>query len=99
MVPGVCWEVMEGHGGVVRRRCSGAEMGEVVLQGLAGNGVNWYSVLNVVCDREEFFGILHSEFEAPEEAPQSPEQAPPSPDYVSGPEHPLSPVLPVFLLK
>nr|GEZ07609.1 hypothetical protein [Tanacetum cinerariifolium] len=40
-----------------------------------------------------------AEFEAPEEAPQSPEQAPPSPDYVSGPEHPLSPVLPVFLLK
>nr|GEV92628.1 hypothetical protein [Tanacetum cinerariifolium] len=35
MVPGVCWEVMEGRGGVVRRWWSGAEMGEVVLQGLA----------------------------------------------------------------
>nr|GEZ10235.1 probable serine/threonine-protein phosphatase 2A regulatory subunit B'' subunit TON2 [Tanacetum cinerariifolium] len=27
MVPGVCWEVMEGRGGVVRRWWSGAEMG------------------------------------------------------------------------
>nr|GEU29177.1 hypothetical protein [Tanacetum cinerariifolium] len=40
MVPGVCWEVMEGRGGVVRRWWSGEEKGEVVLQGLAGNGVN-----------------------------------------------------------
>nr|GEY30284.1 hypothetical protein [Tanacetum cinerariifolium] len=40
MVPGVCWEVMEGRGGVVRRWWSRAEMCEVVLQGLAGNGVN-----------------------------------------------------------
>nr|GFA27931.1 hypothetical protein [Tanacetum cinerariifolium] len=35
MVPGVCGEVMEGRGGVVRRWWSGAEMGEVVLQDLA----------------------------------------------------------------
>nr|GEX78123.1 hypothetical protein [Tanacetum cinerariifolium] len=32
--------VMEGRGGVVRMWWSGAEMGEVVLQGLVGNGVN-----------------------------------------------------------
>ncbi|GKD89293.1 hypothetical protein Tco_1364800, partial [Tanacetum coccineum] len=32
-----------------------------------------------------------SEFEAPEEAPQSPEKGPPSLDYVPGPEHPPSP--------
>ncbi|GJS27532.1 hypothetical protein Tco_0488152 [Tanacetum coccineum] len=32
-----------------------------------------------------------TEFEAPEEAPQSPEQTPPSPDYVPGPEYPPSP--------
>nr|GEU97027.1 retrotransposon Orf1 [Tanacetum cinerariifolium] len=39
MVPGVCWEVMEGCGGVVRKWWSGAEMGESGAVRLAGKWV------------------------------------------------------------
>nr|GEW03116.1 hypothetical protein [Tanacetum cinerariifolium] len=58
MVPGVCWEVMEGRGGVVRRWWSGAEMGEVVLQGLAGIMVVNSSYLNRGRDNRDDIGEI-----------------------------------------
>nr|GFD45438.1 hypothetical protein [Tanacetum cinerariifolium] len=60
MVHGVCWEVMEGRGGVVRMWWSGAEMGEVVLQGLAGILVVNSSYLNRGRDNRDDIGNLHS---------------------------------------
>nr|GFC84870.1 hypothetical protein [Tanacetum cinerariifolium] len=57
---GVCWEVVEGRGGVVRKWWSGTEIGEVVLQGLAGILVVNSSYLNRGWDNRDDIGNLHN---------------------------------------
>nr|GFB51476.1 hypothetical protein [Tanacetum cinerariifolium] len=59
MVPGVCWEVMEGRGGVVRNGGVGQKTGEEGLVKLAGK-----MVVNSGCSNrgedKVLFGYFHN---------------------------------------